>query len=555
MIPFFLAAAMLASGLGGGPPAARPRLVILIAVDQLRGDYLARYQAQWTGGFRRLLAQGAVFTDGRQDHAITETAPGHSTLLSGRSPASTGIVTNSAGVGDPASPLIGAPGDDDTLWHFHGGSGSGASPWRFRGTTLYDWLRSADSTTRVLSVSYKDRGAILPVGRADGQVYWWADGGFTTSRYYRDTLPDWVQAWNDRPGVRRLEGTTWNLLLPASRYGEPDSMPYEHGGANFTFPHRLPADSTLLRSIVAYPWMDSLTLDVALEGARRLHLGAGEKPDLLVISLSATDAIGHAYGPDSREIHDQLLRLDHWLGWFLDSLATMVPPGETVLALSADHGVQAFPEWALSAGAARMGTTGMVGYTDRAGPGGAGRVWLGGLARALDRTYRQRYNADFHFEFHEGLITADVAALRARGVNTDSLARELAAAAAARAGVARVFTPRTLAAAPDSDHLAHLWREALPPDLQWLICAGPRPGWTWQSGGGWATHGSTNPADTHVPIILWGAGVRPGVYGEPARTVDIGPTLARLAGVAPTEPVEGRVLQEAVANGGVGGKR
>ncbi len=533
MLMTVLAAVALGAALTAGPPAPRPRLVVLVVVDQMRGDYLQRYRAQWAGGFRRLLEQGAVFTDGRQEHAITETAPGHSTLLSGRSPASTGIVTNATGVGDPASLLLQA-------------TGPGASPWRFRGSTLYDWLRSADSTTRVLSVSRKDRGAILPVGRADGQVYWWSHGMFTTSRYYRDTLPSWVKAWDNRPGPRRLEGAIWRLLQPAAQYSEPDSMPYEHNGEDYAFPHRLPADSTILSRIVDYPWMDSLTLDLALEGTGKLHLGAGPTPDLLVVSLSTTDAVGHAYGPDSREIHDQLLRLDHWLGWFLDSLATLVPPGRTVLALTADHGVQPFPEWAISAGSARTDTAGMAGYTDRYAVGQAGRVWLGGLAVQLDRLFRARYNVDFHFGFDSGLLTADVAALRARGVDTDSLAGAVAAEVLARPGIARVFTPQSLAAAPGSDREAFYWRETLPPALGWLICASTRPGWTWQSSGGWATHGTTNPADMHVPMVFWGAGVKRGIYREPVRTVDIGPTLARLAGVRPTEPVEGRVLEDAV---------
>src|SRR5690348_1795932 len=155
-----------------------PSLVLLLVVDQMRADYLARFAHQWTGGFARIYRGGTVFEHGAQDHAATETAPGHATLLSGRYPMHTGIGLNSRGVQDPEAPLIG-----------HGGGEGGASPHRFRGTTLVDWMLARDSETRVLSVSRKDRGAIFPIGRAKVPVYWFDAGAFTTSRYYADTLP------------------------------------------------------------------------------------------------------------------------------------------------------------------------------------------------------------------------------------------------------------------------------------------------------------------------------------------------------------------------------
>ena len=167
------------------PAPPRPKLIVVITVDQLRPDYFTRWKSQLTGGLGQLANEGAVFTDGYQDHAVTETAPGHSTILSGLWPAHTGIIRNSEGVQDSLAPLLGT-------------TGPGASPRRFRGTTLVDWLKAVDPTTRVLSVSRKDRGAILPIGRAKEQVYWYQSGLSTTSRYYADTLPTWVQAFNAR---------------------------------------------------------------------------------------------------------------------------------------------------------------------------------------------------------------------------------------------------------------------------------------------------------------------------------------------------------------------
>jgi Uncharacterized proteins of the AP superfamily len=263
---------------------AAASLVVLLVVDQMIPDYFDRYGAQLTGGLARLQRSGAFFTHGMQDHAITQTAPGHATLLSGRPPSSTGIITNDDGVGDPGAPLIDAPG-----W-------PGASPRNFRGTALYDWMLVRDADARVLAVSGKDRGAILPVGRARGEVYWFAGGEFTTSRYYADTLPAWVRAFNDRRSAARLAGRRWELLLPAANYPEPDSMPWERRGRDISFPHVLPPAAAIDTGLKYYPWADSLALDFALEGVRQTRLGQRLRPDLLVVSLSTTDEVGHDWG-------------------------------------------------------------------------------------------------------------------------------------------------------------------------------------------------------------------------------------------------------------------
>jgi hypothetical protein len=237
-------------------------LTVLLVVDQMRPDYFTRYGPQFTGGVRHILDQATLYLDGRQDHAMTETAPGHSTLLSGRTPAHTGILANAIGVSDSTYRIVG------------GGTGDGASPLRFQGTTLYDWMVATDPATRVLSVSRKDRGAILPLGRARRDVYWWTRGRWGTSRYYRDTLPSWLQRYNDRAGWRGLLAKAWTPLLSDSAYPERDSVPWEHRGTDFTFPHILPGDSaTMVGGITSYPWMDSLTLDLALQGTAELALG------------------------------------------------------------------------------------------------------------------------------------------------------------------------------------------------------------------------------------------------------------------------------------------
>lgn len=490
-------------------PPRPPQLEVLVVIDQFRGDYFDRYGPALKGGLARFAREGIVFTDAHQDHAITETAPGHSTTLSGRSSASTGILANRLGVSDSAAPLLGV-------------KGPGASPHRFRGTTLYDWLRARDPGTRVLSVSKKDRGAILPVGRAKADVYWYESGRFTTSTWYRTALPAWLDAWNARRGAAKFAGRTWTLSRPETEYPEPDSMPYENGGRSFTFPHRFPEDTVAAQGAVgSSPWADSLTLDVALEGVRALQLGRRGGTDLLVVALSSTDAVGHRYGPDSRELRDHLLRLDGWLGTFLDSLGALVPAERTVFALTADHGVQPFPE-----------------------RGTGGRASLTALLRDTRQTLRQRHGAEFGVEDESGLVLADTMALRKKGVSPDSLAQLMARSAERLPGVRQVFTRASLAAAASSDEEARLWRRAIPGTQPWLIAVSLQPDWQWSDGPGGTTHGTTNRNDTHVALAVLRPGVAPARVTRRVTTEDIGPTFAALAGVRPSEPVTGQVLQE-----------
>src|SRR6266550_6657469 len=272
LLPLLLVGLIASTAAPQARTASRPKLVVFITVDAMRADYLARFEGQLIGGLGRLYRGGAFFTNAFQDHAITETAPGHSVTMSGRFPVHTGIVMNVAGVNDTTVSLIDAPG-------------LGASPFRFRGTTLTDWLIAKDPRTKVLSVSRKDRAAILPIGRSKQPVFWYAPNGkFTTSTYYTSTLPDWVKAFNARQLPARSAGRSWQLLLPDSAYAEPDSVAVESGGAGFLFPHLGPSTPDSAAILLAnFPWMDELTLDFALAGVNALSLGRGPQTDVLAI--------------------------------------------------------------------------------------------------------------------------------------------------------------------------------------------------------------------------------------------------------------------------------
>jgi predicted AlkP superfamily pyrophosphatase or phosphodiesterase len=538
-LPFTLLAALAACAAGQQPSSApgaahpparslaavpKPDLIVFITVDQMRADYFQRFDRQLTGGLRLLMDSGAFFLDGYQDHAITETAPGHSATMSGRFPVHTGITMNSLGVnGVPDAAVIGS-------------SDPPASPVRFRGTTLTDWLTAANPSTRFLSVSRKDRGAILPIGRSKGDVYWWAasNGTFSTSRYYRDTLPAWVQRFDARRLGEQHAGKAWTLLLPESAYPEPDSVPAENHGVNFTFPHMAPSDSqAAARTTAAYPWMDEITLQFALEGVSRLGLGdSPSRTDLLAVSLSTTDAIGHAYGPDSREMHDQILRLDRSLGAFFDSLFTLRDRRRVLVALTGDHGMTPLPA---------IKSTIYPNHDAR----------IVSIAREW-RAFRARLAAAgvdstaVALEDNAVVVVASPDAFARAGVRADSAIESFAKDVRRVDGVERADLLTDLARADTvKDAVARRWLHMFVPggDVKLVITLTPYSYWYPANT---PTHGSPHDSDAHVPVVFFGDGVKPGHYSGFVRVVDMAPTLAAIAGVRPLEKLDGHVLPRAI---------
>ncbi|HEV8409105.1 MAG TPA: alkaline phosphatase family protein [Gemmatimonadaceae bacterium] len=529
-LPFVFALACASAQQPAAPQSAaneRPTLIVFITVDQMRSDYFQRFDKQLTGGLRRLFDGGAFFLDGYQDHAITETAPGHSATMSGRFPVHTGITMNSLGVnGVPDAAIIGSSDRGDLP----------ASPVRFQGTTLTDWLKAANPATRFLSVSRKDRGAILPIGRSKGDVYWWtaSNGTFSTSRYYRDTLPTWVNRFNARKPGQQYAGKEWNLLLPANAYPEPDSVPAENRGANFMFPHLVSPDSaTAARSTGAYPWMDQITLQFALAGINALGLGdSPSRTDVLAISLSTTDAIGHAFGPDSRELHDQILRVDRYLGAFFDSLYKMRDERRVIVALTGDHGMTPLP-----------------GIKSTIYPNHDAKIvsmlpeWRAFRARLAAAGVDSTAVA---LEDGSVVVVDKPEAFTKAHVRADSAIESFARDVRKIDGVLRADLITSLAADDTvKDAIARRWLHMFSPEgrARMMVTLTPYSYWAPAS---YPTHGSPHDADAHVPVLFYGDGVKSGKFTGFVRVVDMAPTLAALAGVNPLEKLDGHVLKQAI---------
>lgn len=501
--------------------APAPKLVVLITIDQMRADYLDKWSSQFTGGLARLTRNGAFFTNAFQDHANTETAPGHATLLSGREPYRTGIVLNAEGVPDARAPMI-------------GGGGPGASPYRFRGTTFVDWLKSKDSRSRALSVSRKDRGAILPIGKSKEAVFWYGSNGrFTTSTYYGDRLPDWVDKFNARRIPQSYAGKEWMPLRPLSEYPEPDSVPAEDLGKEPAFPHVLSPDTAVAAAnFIAFPWMDDVTVEFALDGVNAMHLGAGPATDVLAVSLSTTDAVGHRFGMASRELHDQVLRVDRALGVLMDSLYKLRDSSTIVFVLTADHGVTTAPE--LAPANAADGTPRPI------------RVDLSSLAEEFQIALAKHMNADSTLGYSDAILLLDRNRLSRAHIDADSLARAFADSAKHRPGVFRADLFKDIQSADTTrDVIARRWRHAIPPEWPAAVVVTLNHGSVW---GGYSTgiHGSPWDDDCHVPIVFYGPWIQPGRYDELARTVDIAPTLAAVTGAKVGEPIDGHILKSAL---------
>jgi predicted AlkP superfamily pyrophosphatase or phosphodiesterase len=507
----FAAAFLLALAACARPAPApttddRPRLAVLVVVDQLREPLLERYDDLFTGGLRRLIDEGRVYTRATHDHARTVTAAGHATLATGTWPMHHGIVGNEWWERTPAGWTMVSNVGDSTVRIVDAPTIPGVSPHYLQRSGIAEWMLAADSGSRIASVSLKDRGAVLPAGRTKGQVYWFEPdvARFVTSTYYRNSYPDWVTRFNTREVQRLAADTVWTSTIPAAALARslPDTMASEGNGVHTFFPHRYSAEArnaSLAAWLETTPMLDALALRFARTAVEELALGRDAVPDFLNVSLSQTDRIGHAYGPNSREMLDNLLRLDRGLGEFLAFLDARVGRGRWVLALSADHGSVVPPE----------------GETPGREP----------LAHRVTAEERQ--------------------ALRA--VYADSLDPERMVAALKRLPfVADAWTSAQLMNATPTDSVATLFRRSMFAGREgsdfgrWGVEVNYTEGFLTNARG--TSHGRPYWYDRHVPLIFFGPGIARGRDSTRVSTTDLAPTLARLARVAFPSDVDGKAL-------------
>ena len=532
-------AAYLSASVGFTQPApavAAPRLVLVLAIDQMRHDYLTRFEPLYKGGLRALIDRGAVFTNASYRHAATETGPGHSVLLSGRHPSHSGIVANEwydAYLKRTVNVV------DDPVQRPIGGEGRAASPANAIGFTVGDILKARSPQSQIVGVSFKDRSAILMAGRRADAAYWFenAGGNFITSTYYVDAAPAWLTAWNQRRMADTFTGRTWNRLLDDAslydKYAGPDAIAGERDGKDTTFPHVFTANPPQSQHYVELrrtPFSDEVTLEFALEAIKHHRLGTDGSTDILAIGFSATDGVGHAYGPDSHETMDQMLRLDRILGRLFAEIESTIGLHNTIVVLSSDHGARPLVEFQRTRGG-----------RDR-------RIPPSVLLNAVSDAFAARFPGVKDLISYYGIdfyLNEDL--MRRNDLSRSDVERTAIAALMNTGIVERVYTHDDLkGTGPSDDPFLVLFRNAFfeprSPHLNVLL---KRDVYMTSSVGG-SGHGSAYDFDRQVPVVFMGRNITAGRYAGLSGPEDIAPTLAHILGFEfPREP-DSRLLVEMV---------
>jgi len=493
----------------------RPKLLLAVVIDQFRYDYLQRFRGDYTSGFKRLLDQGAVFHDAHLIHATTVTAVGHSTFLSGATPSISGIIANEwydrashrsvTSVFDPKSKMVGGvPGSE------------GSSPRRLLVSTVGDELKMHGVESKIIGVSIKDRSAILPVGHMADGAYWYDSDSnhWVTSTYYQAELPGWVQKLNGERGYQRYVGAKW---LPFDAPND-SAKPFCTMTAG--------TDVRYCGGLEATPWGNEMIEEFAERAVTSEKLGTHSGTDILAISFSSNDYVGHAVGPDDPSVRDISIRTDRLLGKLLDFLDAQVGKGNTLLVLTADHGVAPVPEV----------------NEARHMPGG--RLSADHLAQTMTDALVKRFGPGKWFV--PGPATSpylNLEFIQTRKLDPAEVERVAAQAAQSEEHIARVYTRHEILA-------GEVQRDDVGRAVT-LSFFGPRssdlvilqePYYLFDASG--TTHGTPYDYDNHVPVIFFGPGVKPGGYYEKIAMNDIAPTLSAMFGVEAPSGSIGRVLAE-----------
>ncbi len=499
---------------------AHPKLVVIIVIDQFRGDYLDRYADQFgDGGFKFLTEHGAYFPECSYDYANTATAPGHATLLTGAYSDGHGILANEWW--DPQKKRMVTSVEDDRtkLVGVTGSVPGGASPRNLLADTLGDELKLAtQGKARVFAISLKDRAAVLSAGLSGDAAYWIEpkSGTWITSTYYRTELPDWVRNFNDSQRAGKYLNREWKddkgnvLRTTGPAPGKPADF-YELVGHT--------------------PFANDYEFEFARELMTYEKLGDGPATDLLVISLSANDILGHQVGPDSPEMQAMALALDKELAAFFDFLGHQIGLANVWIALSSDHGVAPLPAIAAKLHIPANGLS-------------AGKV-RAQLNQALSARLSPAHAAEYVANFSYPLAWLNEEAFDALHMKEEDAERAVGEALK-QTGMRGYFTRAQLAKGEVPDTETGLRYEHSYSQLAaWYVFAVPAP-YTVGSESG-TDHGSPYTYDTRVPLALYGIPFQPGIHRTHAEPVDLAVTLAALLGINAPTNATGRVLTEALA--------
>lgn len=534
-LTFVLAAIALSFSLRSRPNSGEIKLILVIAVDQMRFDYLDRFAEVYVGGFKTLRARGAIFNNALYRHANSETGPGHSVILTGRHASHSGIVANSwydsylkkrvNVVEDPVHTALGS-------------EGRGASPANLIGFTVGDVLKKKNPDTKVIGVSLKDRSAVLMGGKRADAAYWYdpSNGNFVSSTYYMNQLPGWLQKWNARKIPDSMQGKKWERLNPDTslydRLAGPDAIEGEWDRKDIVFPHLVrgkPADKDYYEDLRRFPDADAWTLEIALEAMKNHDLGTDQTVDILAVGFSASDIIGHTYGPDSHEILDLYMRLDLMLQKLFEVVDERTGLDHTIVVLTSDHGVMPLVE--------NMKKRGMD--TKRVDPS----ILDQKVADALAAQYPGKKDLIAATD-HPHFYLNDQAIERA-GLNKLDVEATIVKVMKESGLFVAVYTQSDFAANQHSDDpFFRLCKNSFFAPRSPDVIGVPKAYLYMDNYPGGTGHGTVHPYDRHVPVVFFGAGFRPGRYSEEAGPEDIAPTLAAVLGIEFPKEDDSRILSE-----------
>ncbi len=515
------------------------RLVLGIVIDQFRYDYLTRFEDQFgEGGFKRLMRDGAVFANANYTYTPTYTACGHAAFMSGTTPAHNGIIGNEwyeretgqrvTSVSDKQTKLLG--GKPDT---------AGASPVKLNGSTLGDQLKlHTGGQAKVIGISIKDRSAILPAGKHPNGAYWYdgGNGAFVSSTYYFNDLPEWVKKFNREQNADKYFGKTWDRLLPEAAYARslPDDSPFEKWsyGAN-TFPHVVNGGEAkpgpkFYTQLEQTPFGNEYSIAFAKAAIENEGLGQDDVPDLLSLSLSANDYVGHFFGPYSQEVQDITLRTDRMLAEFFSYLDQKVGLPNTLIVLTADHGVAPVPEHSQSYGL-------------------GGRVEARTITETIEAALSKRFGDDkWVLSLVNGNVYFDYAAAERHQASRAEIERVASEAVLKLNGIAEGFTrTQIISGQMPQTMVARSVALGFYPSRNGDLVIVSKP--FWLAGEPIVTsHGTPYSYDTHVPVIFHGAAINAGLYLNPSSPIDIAPTLAAILKINPPSNATGQILTDGI---------
>ena len=555
MRSLFIALILLtASPLDAADP---PKLLVLVAFDQMRGDYLQRWQKLFgTDGFARLQQEGAWYQNCHYPYAHTQTGPGHASMLTGCAPDQHGIIMNQwydrkTGVAVNCSqsdryervPALPNPlpreefKDPKSSVDAEPKTKMAGSPDRILAPTVGDVLKAINPKSKVVGLSFKDRSALLPVGKDADAVYWLdsLDGMIVTSSCYRSSLHPWVADFNRERVADRWFDKEWVRLGSVELYNQ-NTGPEKGEGASkgirqgLSFPHMIDGGNSkpgksYYEALFNSPFGNDMLLELVKRAITSEKLGQDDVTDLLVVSFSSNDAIGHCWGPDSHEVLDVTLRADGVMADLLKYLDQTVGKGNYTLALTADHGICPLPEFSTTKGTP------------------AQRLPSKALAAALEKHLRAKYDpegkagkANFIESFQGAWFYLDQTLLGIRGIDPAVAAREAANFIAKQDGVYRVFTRADLARDyPLNDPIGQRMTRSFHPERSGDVAFVAEPFTLLDSMSVGTNHGSPHRYDTHVPLLFYGKNITPGIRPDAVTPQSIAAVLSASAGVAPPE--------------------